>query len=71
MKFFLDENFPKKAKDFLFSKGHDVLDIRGSSKEGTEDINIFNMAQENEAIFLTTDGTFFILFHIYFPIIMV
>ena len=59
MRFFLDENFPKKAEDFLISKGHDFLDIRGSSKEGIEDINIFNMAQENKAIFLTTDRDFF------------
>lgn len=34
MKFFLDENFPKSAKDFLATRGHEVFDIRGTADEG-------------------------------------
>ncbi len=30
MKFFLDENFPRKANDFLSGKGHLVFDVRGT-----------------------------------------
>jgi len=59
MKFFLDENFPKSAEKYLFSKGHTVFDIRGSSEEGIDDLQIFHLAQQKQAIFLTTDRDFF------------
>ncbi len=59
MKFFLDENFPKSAERYLVLKGHTVFDIRGSSKEGIDDLQIFRLAQEKRATFLTTDRDFF------------
>ena len=34
MKFFLDENFPKKAISLLETQQHTAFDIRGSSHEG-------------------------------------
>lgn len=54
MRFFLDENFPKTVSKLLIDNGHDVFDIRGSS-----DVAIFKIAQNMEAIFLTTDKDFF------------
>ena len=59
MKFFLDENFPKNAAKLLIENAHSVFDIRGTSDEGPEDVDIFQMAQEKEATFLTTDKDYF------------
>jgi predicted nuclease of predicted toxin-antitoxin system len=59
MTFFLDENFPKAATALLVSLGHTVLDIRGTGDEGAEDPEIFALAQEKRAVFLTTDRDFF------------
>jgi predicted nuclease of predicted toxin-antitoxin system len=59
MKFFLDENFPKTAFDVLLRFGHEAIDIRGTQNEGAEDITIFDLAQEQQATFLTTDRDFF------------
>ena len=59
MKFFLDENFPKAAVTLLESRGHEVWDLRGTSREGVDDQAIFELAQTNAAIFLTTDRDFF------------
>ncbi len=59
MKFFLDENFPKSAGTLLMAEGHTVLDVRGTEFEGAEDPDIFAMAQERQAVFLSTDRDFF------------
>jgi len=59
MNFFLDENFPKSAAKYLVSIGHQVEDIRATNKEGISDKKIFEMAQSEKAIFLTTDRDFF------------
>lgn len=59
MNFFLDENFPKRAFAVLQSCGHTVFDVRGTEKEGMDDVSIFSMAQECQAVFLTTDRDFF------------
>jgi predicted nuclease of predicted toxin-antitoxin system len=59
MKFFLDENFPKAVVVLLSNRGHEAIDIRGTEKEGATDVEIFRMAQEQGAVFLTTDRDFF------------
>jgi predicted nuclease of predicted toxin-antitoxin system len=59
MKFFLDENFPKAACSFLAARGHSVLDVRDSSQRGADDSMLFEWAQEEGAVFLTTDRDFF------------
>ena len=59
MKFFLDENFPKSSEVILNEFGHKVFDIRGTSSEGLSDLEIFKLAQEKNAVFLTTDKDFF------------
>jgi predicted nuclease of predicted toxin-antitoxin system len=59
MKFFFDENFPKAAAKLLNEGGHECVDIRGTDKEGSEDIAVFRMAQQQAAVFLTTDRDFF------------
>ena len=59
MKFFLDENFPRKATRILESQGFEVFDIRGTETEGADDKTLFEKAQQHEAIFLTTDKDFY------------
>jgi predicted nuclease of predicted toxin-antitoxin system len=59
VKFFFDENFPKSAGPLLMARGHECVDIRGTGKEGAEDLAIFQLAQEQRAVFLTTDRDFF------------
>lgn len=59
MKFFLDENFPKAAVGMLERMGHEVFDLRGTDREGSQDGDIFAEAQQHGAVFLTTDRDFF------------
>lgn len=68
MIFFLDENFPKSAEKILLAKGHHTIDIRGTKKEGLDDHSLFQMAQENAAIFLSTDKDFFHTVPFSFPV---
>ncbi|MDT8392023.1 MAG: DUF5615 family PIN-like protein [Lentisphaeria bacterium] len=55
----MDENFPRSAADMLVAMGHEVLDVRGSEKEGVDDSALFGFAQKNTAVLLTTDRDFF------------
>ena len=45
MRFFLDENFPKGAIALLERMGHEVLDLRGTDREGAADPVVFAEAQ--------------------------
>ena len=65
MRFFLDENFPKAAAGILEGMGHEVFDLRGTDREGSEDEDIFAEAQQHGAVFLTTDRDFSIRFLIF------
>jgi len=75
MIFFIDENIPKSTGKYLESHGHSVYDIRATSDEGAEDAVIFEMAQKEKAIFITTDRDFFhtipYLFKSHFGIIVI
>ena len=64
MKFFLDENFPKKVISLLEKQGHTVFDIRGTEQEGISDTEIFSLAKKEEAIFLTSDKDFYHTIHL-------
>ncbi|MEM8859114.1 MAG: DUF5615 family PIN-like protein [Chloroflexota bacterium] len=59
MRFLLDENFPKAAESLLLESGHTVIDIRGTDLQGTNDFELFELAQENKAVLLTTDRDFY------------
>ncbi len=59
MNFFLDENIPKSVVKYLTKQGNSVFDIRATKNEGAEDSIIFEMAQKEHAIFVTTDRDFF------------
>ncbi|MFP4379432.1 MAG: DUF5615 family PIN-like protein [Candidatus Sumerlaeia bacterium] len=59
MIFFLDENFPRTAYDFLQKRGHICFDCRDQGQCGQDDHTVFKSAVEKEAIFLSTDRDFF------------
>ena len=59
MNFLLDENFPKSAEKLLIELGHHVIDIRGTTQQGADDFKLFELAQANKAILLTTDRDFY------------
>jgi predicted nuclease of predicted toxin-antitoxin system len=59
MRFLLDENFPKRAIPLLEAAGHECFDARGVVPEGSDDDLLFSVAQEHQAVFLTTDKDFF------------
>ena len=58
MRFFLDENFPRPAITFLESAGHSASHAL-QSPPGAGDTKLFAYAQEQKAIFVTTDKDFF------------
>lgn len=58
MNFFLDENFPKSAEQILQELGHKTF-LLEKHQVGIDDMSIFRLAQEKQAIFLTTDKDFF------------
>lgn len=59
MNFLLDEKFPKSAEELLHGSGHKVIDIRGTDQQGADDFQLFEIAQQYEAILLTTDRDFY------------
>ncbi|MCP4416375.1 MAG: hypothetical protein GY805_07120 [Chloroflexi bacterium] len=59
MIFLLDENFPKSAESLLNKLGHHVIDIRGTELQGTDDFHLFEVAQQQKAVLLTTDRDFY------------
>jgi predicted nuclease of predicted toxin-antitoxin system len=59
MKFLLDENFPKTAENLLAEFDHQIIDIRGTEQQGMEDENLFELAQREQAVLLTTDRDFY------------
>ena len=58
MKIFVDENIPLMTVTALRSLGHDVHDIRGTVNEGMRDDALWEMAQREERLLITTDKGF-------------
>lgn len=58
MKVLVDENIPLMTVDTLRSLGHDVLDIRGTADEGMPDDKLWEKAQQEKRLLITTDKGF-------------
>ena len=58
MRIFVDENIPAVTVRELRKLGHDVLDIRGSERQGAEDDELWKLAQSESRVFVTTDKGF-------------
>ena len=59
MKFLLDENFPCSAAEVIASSGHVPLMLKDFCDSGESDEVIFDIAQSQEAIILTSDRDFY------------
>ncbi len=58
MKILADENIPKMSVQALRQLGHDVLDIRGTADQGMSDEALWELAQQEERLMITTDVGF-------------
>ncbi len=55
MKVCVDENIPLITVKELIKLGHDVLDIRGNTNQGMSDSLLWQRAQNEERLLITTD----------------
>ena len=58
MKVVVDENIPTMTVSELRRRGHDALDFRGTQKEGSPDFEVWNLAQKEGRLLITTDKGF-------------
>lgn len=58
MKIFVDEHIPLMTVRALRMAGHDVRDIRGTLDQGMPDNALWEMAQREERLLITTDRGF-------------
>ena len=58
MKVLVDENIPNCTVAELRTMGHDVLDIRGTARQGMFDDELWPLAQAEQRTLVTTDKGF-------------
>ena len=58
MKILVDENIPLMTVSRLKALGHDVQDIRGTPEEGMSDLSLWELAQREQRLLVTTDKGF-------------
>lgn len=58
MKIVVDENIPGCTVDELQAMGHGVTDIRGTPAQGQDDDALWQRAQSEQALLITTDRGF-------------
>ena len=58
MRILVDENIPNITVEGLRAMGHDVLDIRGSERQGIFDDQLWALAQAERRTLVTTDKGF-------------
>lgn len=58
MNIFVDENIPARTVRELREIGHDVKDIRGTDKEGIIDDDVWDIAQKEQRLLISTDKGF-------------
>ena len=58
MRILVDENIPNITVSELRTLGHDVLDIRGTQRQGMFDDELWSLAQAEQRILVTTDKGF-------------
>ncbi len=58
MKILVDENIPRMTVAELRSQGHDVRDIRGTHSQGLPDDRLWDEAQREARLMITTDKGF-------------
>ncbi len=55
MRILVDENIPLMTVAALRGIGHDVLDVRGTADQGSDDPTLWQIAQQEARLLVTTD----------------
>lgn len=58
MKILVDENIPLRTVEELRQAGHDVMDIRGTARQGMDDDLLWDLAGKDRRLLITTDKGF-------------
>ncbi len=58
MKVLVDENIPRRTVNWLIEQGHNVKDVRRTPQQGLEDSELWELAQREKRLFVTTDRGF-------------
>jgi len=58
VKILVDENIPLMTVASLKALGHDVLDVRGTPEEGMSDLSLWELAQGEQRLLVSTDKGF-------------
>ncbi len=58
MKIVVDENIPRRTVDALRAMKHEVIDLRQTDNKGADDAKLWEVAQQNGALIITTDKGF-------------
>jgi predicted nuclease of predicted toxin-antitoxin system len=58
MRILVDESIPNLTIHALRAMGHDILDIRGTERQGMHDDDLWLLAQAEKRLFVTTDKGF-------------
>ena len=58
MRILVDENIPNFTVRELRAAGHDVLDLRGTERQGLQDDDLWTLAQTGQRMLITTDKGF-------------
>lgn len=59
MRILVDENIPRLTVEALVDLGHNVRDVRGTAAEGVSDQDLWEIAQAEQRLLVTTDKGFF------------
>lgn len=63
LRFVIDEDQPRSLGRLLSQQGHDVKDIRDHGLRGFDDKKIYQFAQQNKAVLVTSDFGFSNILH--------
>jgi len=58
MNIVVDENIPSMTVEALRTSGHVVTDLRGTPEQGMDDAALWDKAQQEKALLVTTDKGF-------------
>jgi len=58
MRILVDENIPRLTVTALLAMGHEVLDLRGTADQGMRDASVWETAQREQALLVTTGKGF-------------
>lgn|SRR3989338_655946 len=63
LRFVIDEDQPRSLGRLLSEQGHSVKDIRDHGLRGSDDENIYQFAQQNKSVLVTSDFGFSNILH--------